>query len=391
MNFYSPNGSASDGNFGPPETNWMSQLSDLWQWDHLAAEVAQESQARVLFTGQAGVGKSLLFNRLRGWDISGKGIREETFADEQVWQTESYGLFVLVDLPTPPAEPMALAQSLLLAVGDPTLIVYLLDSAEGVTPAAYRWIAAFRATGKPLLLALNKCDQASNLAVTLSDAELRLGMPVLPISALTGLNIETRLLPAMLNAVPRLAVPLGRELLGLRRAVARRVIRQAALFAGVVGAQPVPMFDLPVQVMVQVGMVLRIAAAYGHAPSGGANREVISTVLSSLGLRYLALYLLKFVPVLGWAVMGLVSATATLTIGEAAIGYYEAGAMIPLSDWTRRNRAWLRQTRIDQATRLRGRWQALIHRLHTRRQRSTIPTQAMMEEIPLDMDKKEPT
>lgn len=360
----------------------MGHLTDLWQWDHLAAEVSQESQARVVVAGLEGVGKSLLFNRLRGWELSGKSVLSAVEAGG--WQTEAYGFFILVDLPLPPAEPMGLAQEMLLSLGEPALILYLLDGTTGITPADYRWLAALRATGKPVLTAMNKMDAAATPGVTVADAELRLGMPVIPISAQTGLNIETKLLPAMLNAVPRLAVPLGRELLGLRRAAARRVIRQAALFAGVVGAQPVPMFDLPVQVMVQVGMVLRIAAAFGYAPTGGTNREVIGTVISSLGLRYLALYLLKFIPILGWALMGVVSAAATFTIGELAIRYYEAGATVPLSEWSRHYREQVKTTAQSYLSRWRGRWQTLTHRLIPWGQRATIPTRDRMEEIPID-------
>lgn len=62
-------------------------------------------------------------------------------------------------------------------------------------------------------------------------------MPVIPISALTGWNVEERLLPALLDSAPKMAVPMGREILGLRRVAARRIIHQAALFAGLMGGQ----------------------------------------------------------------------------------------------------------------------------------------------------------
>jgi uncharacterized protein (DUF697 family) len=125
---------------------------------------------------------------------------------------------------------------------------------------------------------------------------------------------------------------MGREILNFRRIAARRIIRQAALFAGLMGGQPVPLLDLPFQAMLQVGVVMRVGAVYGFAPAGGMSREVIGTVAGSLGMRYLALSLMKVVPVLGWAVSGLSSAALTALMGEGAIRYYEAGGKVPLGN-----------------------------------------------------------
>lgn len=346
-----------DGRFwsgGPGSAGgWFDSLRQLWHWDELAAEIGQESQARVALVGPPGVGKSLLFNRLRGWVISDD---EALAPGADAWQLEtglaleSLGLFVLADLPSQ-APPLP-AHELALSLGDPTLVVYLLNGVQGVTAVDYRWIAALRAAGKPLLVAANKIDLVADGAATTAEATRRLGMPVIPISAQTGANVEDALLPAMLDAVPRLAVPLGRELLSLRRNASRRVIRQAALFAGLVGVQPVPVLDLPFQAIVQVGVVMRVGAAFGYVPTGGMSREVLGTVVSTLGLRYLALTLVKFVPFVGWAVAGGLSSLMTMLLGEAAIRYYEAGATIPLAEvW-----AETRRGRRSRLRRSRKRW-----------------------------------
>lgn len=331
----------------PDGGGWLDSLRQLWHWDELAAEIGQESQARVALVGLPGAGKSLLFNRLRGWVVSGV---DAPHANADVWHLEanltleSLGLFVLADLPLQ-APPLP-GQELLLALGDPSLVVYLLDSVSGVTPSDYRWIAALRAAGKPLLVIANKIDLVAEAATVIHEAAQRLGMPVIPISAQTGVNVEEGLLPAMLDAAPRLAVPLGRELLTLRREAARRVIRHAALFAGVVGVQPVPILDLPFQAMVQVGVVMRVGAAFGYVPTGSMSREVLGTVIGSLGLRYLALTVVKLIPFVGWAAAGGLSSLMTILLGEAAIRYYEAGATIPLAQvWAEsrrqsRRKAW---------------------------------------------------
>ncbi|MEW5989555.1 MAG: hypothetical protein AB1791_23245 [Chloroflexota bacterium] len=318
---------------------WLEGLPGPWQWDELAAEVGQESQARVVIAGLTGCGKTLLFNRLRGWLIGGE-LEIRGFSSAPVPQSpnprdsdlclEPFGSFILARLPMEANGSPLAGDELLLSLGDPALIVYLLDATAGVRPADYRWVATLRAGGRPLVVALNKCDLQADYRITAAEAEQRLGMPVIPVSAQTGLHVEERLLPALLDAAPKVSVPLGREVLCLRRLASRRLIRQAALFAGLVGAQPIPLLDLPFQAMLQVGVVMRVAAVYGRVPTGGVNREVISTVASSLGLRYLALTLAKLVPILGWAIGGLLSAGMTVLLGEAAIRYYEAGGRIPL-------------------------------------------------------------
>lgn len=314
---------------------WLGGLSGVWQWDELAMEVGRESRSRVAIVGIAGAGKSLLFNRLRGWVVSPERPREDEGGEPRV---ESYGMFLLADLPDRPADRPADGGELMMALGEPELVLYLLDGPAGVRGADFRYIAQLRAAGKPVVVALNKADcmDANERAAAVVEAERRLGMPVLAMSAYSGDGVEDGLLPALLDAAPRLAVPLGREIGALRRVASRRVTRQAALMAGILSAQPVPLLDLPFQAMLQAGVVMRVGAAYGRPPSGGLNREVIGAVAGALALRYAAQTLLKFVPVVGWALSGLIGAGATLLVGEAAIRYYEANGRISLRAALRR-------------------------------------------------------
>ena len=207
--------------------------------------------------------------------------------------------------------------------------------------ADYRWVALLRAGGRPVLVALNNITACDDQAAAVSEAARRLGTTVIPIAADSGLNVEDVLLPALLNAVPRLAVPLGREIEAVRRLAARRVIRQSAMLAGLLGAQPIPLLELPFQVMLQSGMVMRVGASFGHAPGGGLNREIMATVGGALALHYAAQTAIKLVPVVGWVVGGALAALSTLLIGEAAIAYYAAGGTIPFRQWLRRpGRLW---------------------------------------------------
>jgi uncharacterized protein (DUF697 family) len=314
-----------------PARDW---LGGLGQWDELASEVGRESRARVALVGLPGGGKSLMFNRLRGWDISPP---RPTPDEDGLLRVESYGMFLLADLwegETPTGEELAAA------LGEPELVIYVFDGSVGVQQADFRYVAQLRAAGKPVVVVLNKADclAEGDTSLAVAEAERRLGMPVLPVSAMTGVGVEDGLLPALLDAAPRLAVPLGREICVLRRAASRRMTRQAALMAGILSAQPVPLLDLPFQAMLQAGIVMRIGAAYGLPPTGGLSREVIGTVAGALALRYAAQTLLKFVPILGWALSGFIGAGATLLVGEAAILYYESDRKLSLRAALRRNR-----------------------------------------------------
>lgn len=330
--------SPAEGNFG-----LLDRLRDIWQWNELAAEVGQECQERILLAGLHDAGKSLFFNRLRGWVVSPSNMRAGEQGDQRELSLEWYGAFILADLPAVMGPPDLSENELEFVLNDLGLVVYLIDAGRGVNQADFRWVARFRSAGRPLIVVLNKVDTVEDVALAVEEAERRLGIPVIPISAQTGLNVEERLLPTMLNAAPRLAVSLGREITILRRAASRRVIRQAALMAAMMSAQPIPMLDLPFQASLQAGVVMRVGAAYGHAPDGGINREVVGAVITVLGLHYAAQTASKFVPVLGSLVSGALGAAGTLLIGELAIRYYEAGGTVPFKKWVHHQRKTARR------------------------------------------------
>lgn len=317
------NGRRSDG-FGG---GLLDGLPGGWQWEELAAEVGLESQTRVALVGLAGSGKSTLFNRLRGWRVASAQNPYAGATASGAHFVEAFGAFVLADLPAQERLSMVAGEELMISLGDPALIVYVLDGYQGVQDADGRWLAVLRACGKPLVVILNKIDLLETPVDSVTSAGHRLGIRVLGIAARTGQGVESHLLPAMLDAAPRLAVPLGREIVCMRRVAARRVIRRVMLLTGLMGAQPVPVVDLPFQVLVQTGLVMRIGAIYGTIPQGSFNREMAGSVAGALALNYLGQTLVKLVPVLGWAVSGALGAAAAWVIGEAAILYYEGIVM----------------------------------------------------------------
>ncbi|MEO5953715.1 MAG: DUF697 domain-containing protein, partial [Chloroflexia bacterium] len=134
-----------------------------------------------------------------------------------------------------------------------------------------------------------------------------------------------KLLPALVDALPDLAVALGRELPSLRRNMAGRVIKHSAILNTAAGAEPIPFIDIPVLLTTQGRMVLKIAAIYGEPFSAKHAKELIGTIAGGLAFRYLAQQGAKLVPVGGWAVAGGIAALGTWSIGQVAIEYFESG------------------------------------------------------------------
>ncbi len=348
--------------------SWSNLLNNF-DWNEAREGVNRESRARILLLGLPGAGKSTLLNQLCGWTVSqpqagSPGL--DRVGLESPGMTEDFGLFGLVDL----AEEMDTHPYLDLSGGsyyypeswlsgqgyqaengrlpgvepglngllsldglDPLamaegadLLVYVLDGTAGVRPADYRWVGRLRRLGAPLLVALNKSDLlAGELPARQVEFETRLATGVLPVSALTGANVEAGLLPRMVNLCPNLTVALGRELRGFRRRAAARLVHRAALLNGLVALEPVPLIDLPVQIMTLTGLMLRIGAVYERPPTDIRRREVVAAVAGGLVGRLAAQQLVKIVPVVGWAISSVIGWSCTWALGRAAIAYFEAG------------------------------------------------------------------
>ena len=319
----------------PENGGWLSQIRGLLNWDEVASEIAQESQARLAIVGLPRSGKRTLFNHLRGWDLLEPVVHSDEM--DELIQVEPYGAFVLGRLPLN-ARHIQSGMEINMALGDPQLVLYLIDGEYGVRAADYRWISLLRHSGRPLVIALNKVDLLQNEADRdrmLAEVESKMGCSVVPISSLLGQGVNDDLLPAVLQASPKLTIPLGREIQSLRRVAARKVINQTAVFAGLVSTQPIPFLDIPLQAALQVGLVMRIGAAYGRPARSGMTRENVGAVLSTLAARYLMQTALKFVPILGWAASGAIGWVATFGVGELAIRYYESDSQNSWSHWVR--------------------------------------------------------
>jgi uncharacterized protein (DUF697 family) len=214
-----------------------------------------------------------------------------------------------------------------------SVIVFLIDASKGLQAQDRELYNTIKALKKPTIIAVNKVDtlrggEGGDQFAT--EVAVQLGVPgVIPISARTGRNLAEELIPAIIDASPEAALAIGRELPAYRHSAAQRIIRNATLVSLAAGLEPIPFVDIPILIGTQVRLVLRLAALYGEPlDSGDAMkhaRELIVTLISGLGLRFLAEQAAKAVPFGGDFVAGAIAGAATWSIGEVALEYYEGG------------------------------------------------------------------
>ena len=109
----------------------------------------------------------------------------------------------------------------------------------------------------------------------------------------------------------------------LRDGILESLVRSASKRNAMVGSLiPVPGADLPVLVLTQLRLVLRVAHAYGEPVDTKRLPELLGVVLGSLGLRGVARQLAGSLGP-GWLVKGVVAYGGTRAIGAAAIRYFE--------------------------------------------------------------------
>jgi small GTP-binding protein len=308
----------------PATVGMIRSFMKAINWKEAQEEVLQGLSNTVVIVGQPNTGKSTLFNQLKGQRISEVSPRAGT---TKTLIRADFGPFTLIDTPghLPDVMEMGIEQA--------SLVVFLLDGEQGLRPDDRNLLMSIKEQNRPTLVVVNKIDTLKNARAgdELANAiAMRLGMTgVIPISARVGTNVAEELVPAMIQASPEAALVIGRELPAYRREAAQRIIRNATLVSLAAGLEPIPLVDIPILLGTQVRLVLRLAALYGE-PIDSADavkhaRELVVTMVSGLGLRFLAEQAAKVVPFGGDVVAGAIAGAATWSIGEVALEYYEAG------------------------------------------------------------------
>lgn len=296
-------------------------------WREAQGDVQKELGHAIVIVGQPNTGKSTLFNTLKGKQLS--EVSASAGTTRSLVRTE-FGPFILIDTPGHLPELM---QS---GIDQATVVVLLIDGVKGLQSEDKELYAAIAKANKPVIVAVNKVDLFKSIPEedrAANEVAVELGVVgVIPISGRTGENVAEELIPAIIEANPDAALLIGRELPAYRRAAAQRIIRNATLVSLAAGLEPIPLVDIPILLGTQMRLVLRIAALYGE-PMDTADamkhaRELITTVASGAGMRFLAEQAAKAVPFGGDFVAGAIAGAATWAIGEVALEYYEGGKQI---------------------------------------------------------------
>ena len=147
--------------------------------------------ATVAIVGRPNVGKSTLFNRIVGGRRAIVDMRPGVTRDRHFAQAEWNGTrFWLIDTggwTTDPANPLAgaIRRQVDVAIADADLIVFVVDTIQGVHPADLEIAQLLRPHRQRVLLVANKADNLADEVSHLAFHELGFGDPQ-PVSAGTG-------------------------------------------------------------------------------------------------------------------------------------------------------------------------------------------------------------
>ena len=301
-------------------------------WRTAQEEVLNGLNHTVVIVGQPNTGKSTLFNKIKGENLS--PVSSQAGTTLSLVRTD-FGPFTLID--TPGIESSGyLSDEVRSGLDQASVIVFLIDASKGLQSIDRELYESIKKLKKPIIVAVNKIDVlkgGENGDQLATKAAVMLGVVgVIPISGKTGENIAEELIPTMIEASPEAALVIGHELPAYRRSAAQRIIRNATFLSLAAGIEPIPLIDIPILLGVQIRLVLRVAALYGE-PIDSNNfmlhaRALISTMAGGLGFRFLAEQAAKVVPFGGDFVAGAIAGAATWSMGQVALEYYDSGKQI---------------------------------------------------------------
>ncbi|MGH8093718.1 MAG: YcjF family protein [Chthoniobacterales bacterium] len=114
--------------------------------------------------------------------------------------------------------------------------------------------------------------------------------------------------------------------------IAEMLVKSTSAICAAVGAQPIPLADLPILTTLQLVMVSGIMYISGRERSLRASTEFVGALGANVGLGMLfregTRAVLKFFPGWGNVVCGMVAGAGTFAIGRAAMVYFVEGATL---------------------------------------------------------------
>lgn len=170
--------------------------------------------------------------------------------------------------------------------------------------------------GRPSERALRQSALVAGHRLELSD--------MVHVASLEGPGGRT-VLDAVARGLDGDAVAAARRIPALRIGVARRLVRDSARRAALVGALPLVAADLPALAVLQIRMVSRMAAAYDRPLGPERVLGAMAIVGAGFGWRAVGRTSAGLIPGVGWAAGGAVAYVGTRAIGEAALARLAAG------------------------------------------------------------------
>ena len=301
----------------------LRNLLNTFDRESLSLDIEEEAISRLAIVGPVNSGKSTLVNLLLGEQVSPvtavPGTTKEVI-------TQRLGPFTVMDTPGfGEVGGVERGDTALEALREADVAVLLFDGAAGLRKEDYDLYQRLRSEKRPIVVALNKIDLiGQDLELVLNDAQSKLGVSIVPISAKRGTNVASILLPRIIEMRPALAVALGRELPLYRRRMVRSVIRNTSMLNLLIGMEPIPFLDIPLLLASQMRMTLRIATIYGESMGPERAKELITTIAGGVLLRYAAQQALKFLAGPGWIISGLIAGAGTWAMGQVAVAYFES-------------------------------------------------------------------
>jgi len=203
----------------------------------------------VAIVGRQNVGKSTLLNRLVGKRIAIVSDMPGTTRDRIVanvsWKESE---FVVVD--TGGLEPVSgsgiaqeVNQQVRTAIGEADIVVFLVDTKDGVTTVDLEIADLLRSSAKPLLLVANKADNNRLEAEAVEFFNLGLGEP-LPVSAYHGRGIF-ELMDKIVSLLPAMTVVEAKPELMKVAIVGRPNVGKSMLLNALLGEPRVIVSDVP--------------------------------------------------------------------------------------------------------------------------------------------------
>jgi len=229
--------------------------------------------------------------------------------------TEKYGLNELLSHSTSnkAPEPAAKLISIIQPPGE-TIAPDQTDLVPSRLQPAFRSDAA---TGEPFLEVLRLIPLDHDQALEVPPAEARKLMSILP-----------RELPNQAR-MEMIRISRDRE---AQHEVAQLLVKSTSAICAAIGAQPIPLADLPILTSLQVMMISGIMYVSGRERSLRAATQFVGALGANVGaamlLREGTRAILKFFPGWGNVVCGLVAGSGTYAIGRAATVFFIDGVSL---------------------------------------------------------------